>query len=82
MEESEQADESRCRLIVLTISNEADGRIVLMIAPVIIGDLFVVTLDMVRGQHSVEMLLLGKILVVVFDARKVVARCEVRADDE
>ena len=49
VEESEQTDESRCRMIMLTLGNEVDGRIVVVIVTVNIGDVFEVTLDMVRG---------------------------------
>ena len=48
VEESERADESRCKLMMLPIDDEVDRRLVVVIVIVSVGDLLVVTLDVVR----------------------------------
>ena len=48
VEESKRADESRCKLKMLPIDDEVDRRLVVVIVVVFVGDLLVVTLDVVR----------------------------------
>ena len=48
VEENKRADESRCQLNMHPIDDEVDRRLVVVIVVAFVGDLLVVTLDVVR----------------------------------